>query len=118
MALRDTQLLRLRHSDQIKFDYHSLKDKESIYELVLEKVPGLDMKGANRKRIIIEQFEEYEFEPDTLLETEGQKPKYVYIILQGSLVLYKRPESMYNAKGKLISVDDIAFQTNPKDSGN
>ena len=59
-----------------------------------------------------------EFEPNTLLEIEGTQPKFVYIVMQGSLTLFKRPESMYDTEGYLINVDEIEFQSNPKDSGN
>ena len=48
---------------------------------------------------------------------EGHVPKYVYIVLEGSLALFKRPESMYDAQGRLIKVHEIELQVNPKHSG-
>ena len=53
-----------------------------------------------------------------MLEEEGGNPKYVYLILEGSLTLFKRPESMYDKQGRQIKVHEIDLQVNPKHSGN
>lgn len=57
-ALWPSKLLRLRYSEYIKFASSTTKDKESILELVIATLPGLELKGSNRKRIITEQFKE------------------------------------------------------------
>lgn len=57
-ALWPSKLLRLRFSEYIKFASSTTKDKESILELVIATLPGLELKGSNRKRIITEQFKE------------------------------------------------------------
>ena len=44
-----------------------------------------------------------------MLEVEGTEPNFVYIVLSGSLALFKRPESMYDDKGQLIDVKEIDF---------
>ena len=53
-----------------------------------------------------------------MLEIEGTMPNYVYIILKGSLILFKRPSAMYDKYGKLIKLSEIELQPDPKDSGN
>ena len=57
-ALWPSKLIRLRYSEYIKFASSTTKDKESILELVIATLPGLELKGSNRKRIITEQFRE------------------------------------------------------------
>ena len=63
-------------------------------------------------------MQEVEFEPNELLEVEDTKPKFLYLILQGDVTLFKRPESLYTVDGKRIKTDDIKYWANPKDSGN
>jgi len=55
--------------------------------------------------------------PNTLLEVEETNQKYVYLILRGEIALYKRPESLYDSKGKRIKANNIPLWSNPKDSG-
>ena len=67
----DCQVFCLRFSDYIKFRNNTSKEKETISSLVIDKLPGLKFCSSNRKKIIIDQFKEIEFEPNTLLEVEG-----------------------------------------------
>ena len=53
-----TVVLRLRYQDYAKFASNLSKTVEVIQELVISKLPGLEFKGYNRKRIIMEQFKE------------------------------------------------------------
>ena len=71
IALMDCQVFCLRFSDYIKFRNNTSKEKETISSLVIDKLPGLKFCSSNRKKIIIDQFKEIEFEPNTLLEVEG-----------------------------------------------
>lgn len=60
-----------------------------------------------------------EVEAGTVLEVEDTKPKNVYLVLKGSVALYKKLESMYDTEdGKMINMDGIDLISNPKDSGN
>jgi len=52
-----------------------------------------------------------------MLEIEGTEPKHLYVMLRGEVLLFKRPEAMYDADGKRIKIDQIEYLTNPKDSG-
>ena len=57
-AIWPSKLLRLRYSEYIKFANMACKDKESVQQLVIASLPGLELKGYNRKRIITDQFKE------------------------------------------------------------
>ena len=46
------------HSDHRKFAYRQDKGKEEMQEFFIQKLPGLEHKGAIRKRIIMDSFEE------------------------------------------------------------
>ena len=54
----DTVVFHLRHSDYSKFCGQRALDSEATLSLILNSLPGLEQKGQNRKRIIVEQFNE------------------------------------------------------------
>ena len=66
----DTEVFRLRNTDYVKFQNNESKEKLLIADLVIEKLPGLKFSSSNRKRSIVVQFKEVEFEPNTLLEMQ------------------------------------------------
>lgn len=37
------------------------------------------------------------------LETEGKTPKYLWLILNGEVDVFKRPETLYDTEGKLTN---------------
>lgn len=61
-------------------------------------------------------WEEITVEQDTLLELESTQPKYIWILLEGEVSVYKRPESMYDESGNPTDVKKIAMFPNPVDS--
>ena len=58
VALRNTEVFRLRHSDYAKFRNNATKDVELISNLIIQNLPGLQFCVTSRKRHIIEQFKE------------------------------------------------------------
>ena len=58
VALRNTEVFRIRHSDYAKFQNNATKDLELISNLIIEKLPGMQYCVNSRKRHIIEQFKE------------------------------------------------------------
>lgn len=54
----ESVVLRLRYSDFIKFAFNEDKQREANRELIISKIPGLEYKGQNKKRIIADQFKE------------------------------------------------------------
>lgn len=57
-------------------------------------------------------------EAGEILEVEGRDPTRIYIILQGQVGLYKRPESLYSKEGKLVNPEGIQNLLNPRTCGN
>ena len=37
---------------------------------------------------------------NTLLEVEGTSPNYLWLLLEGEIEIFKRPESLYDINGK------------------
>jgi hypothetical protein len=53
----------------------------------------------------LNSFEECEFQSETILELEGMKTNYIYLILKGEAKLMRKPENLYDKKtGKIIKV--------------
>ena len=55
-----------------------------------------------KKMTILQDFEEVAyhggpggFRPGTVLEREGDEPKYLYLILHGELMIYKKISGLY-----------------------
>lgn len=51
------------------------------------------------------------------LEREGTCPNNLYLMLQGEVTYYKRPEGLYDDAANRIKIDWIKYISNPKDSG-
>lgn len=52
-----------------------------------------------------------------MLEIEGEEPRHLYVLLDGEVTLYKRPEALYDIDARRIKVDQIDCVANPKDAG-
>ena len=57
-AVLPSTVICLRYADYAKFSNNVIKTTENIQQLVIEKLPGLEFKGHNRRRIVMEQFKE------------------------------------------------------------
>lgn len=57
-ALEACHVFWLRYPEYASFYKKESKAKESITNLVIDKLPGLELKGYNRRRIITNQFSE------------------------------------------------------------
>ena len=62
-------------------------------------------------------FEEVEVEKGQVLELEGQKPKYLWLILQGEIDIFKRIESVYSEQGRATDTRNVSLFVNPKTAG-
>ena len=76
------------------------------------------MKSKFKRQQIVNGFEEIYLEDNTLLETEGSQPKYLWFILKGEVEIFKRPESLYDESGKPTESKNLKLWQNPADSGN
>jgi hypothetical protein len=65
---------------------------------------------------MISNWEEVVVDPNTVLETESESAKYMWLLLQGEVSLLKRPESIYDENGQPTDVKEIALFQNPVDS--
>ena len=54
---------------------------------------------------MIESFKEVEYEPDNILEIEGNEPQNLYLLMRGEVTFFKRPEGLYNLDQKRIKID-------------
>ena len=65
---------------------------------------------------MISNWEEVIVDPNTVLETEAEPAKYMWLLLQGEVNVMKRPESIYDENGKPTDVKQLALFQNPVDS--
>ncbi len=65
---------------------------------------------------MISFWEEVTVEPNTVIETEATSPTYMWLILEGEVSVFKRPESIYDENGNLTDVKEVALFPNPVDS--
>ncbi len=49
-------------------------------------------------------WEEVIVEPNTNIESEGDPPNFLWVLLKGEVNVFKRPESMYDENGNLTNV--------------
>lgn len=70
-------------------------------DMLLKLIPEFAHRGKAKRQAFINCFEEVLLQKGTLLEQEGQPPKYFWIIIEGDIALFKRPESLYH-DGKVI----------------
>ena len=63
---------------------------------MLEMIPNFQTRSYNRRVQLAEQFKEIEYEAGNVLEVEGTDPKYLYMMFNGEVNYFKRPESLYD----------------------
>ena len=80
-------------------------------------VPSLAQRSKMKRQQIIDNFEEVCLEINTLIEVEGNPPKYLWLLLEGEFDIYKKPESLFD-KNKATDSSKLNLWSNPKDSGN
>ena len=79
-------------------------------------MPMLKQKSKRKRDQMISNWEEVVVGPNTVLETEAEPAKYIWLLLQGEVSVLKRPESIYDENGKPTDVKQIALFQNPVDS--
>ncbi len=52
-----------------------------------------------------------------MMEVEGLRPKYLWLILQGEVDFYKRIESVYSEQGIAADTRNVSNFINPKTGG-
>ena len=82
-------------------------------------MPSLAQKSYNKRQQVLNSFEECEYQFDSILELEGLKTNYIYLILKGEVKLMRRPENLYDKKtGKIIKVyNQLQCVVDPQTSG-
>jgi RNase H-fold protein (predicted Holliday junction resolvase) len=117
VATENSKVIVLAYQNHMEYADSQLRDKDAIYETIMRLLPNLAKFTMTRRYNTIEQFHEVIHESGTLLELEDTHPKYIYILLEGVLSFYKRPESLYTENGKRIDSSDIDHMKNPLDAG-
>ena len=70
-------------------------------------------RSNNKRQETIAQFEELRLDSSQVLEQEGLKAKFVYILLNGEVQFYKKPHAFYQeAISQPVNVD-IPLFNNP-----
>lgn len=79
-------------------------------------MPTLKNKSKSKREQMVRNWEEVVINPNTVLEVEAQPAKYIWLLIQGEVTVYKRPESIYDEYGKPTDVKQIDLLPNPIDS--
>ena len=83
---------------------------------MFQLMPMLKQKSKSKRDQMISNWEEVVVDANTVLETESEPAKYMWLLLKGEVSVLKRPESIYDENGKLTDVKHIALFQNPVDT--
>lgn len=115
--MQDTRIISVPRSKYLQF-YNCDRTFAQMQKLLLRLAPSLGQKSKTKRQQIVNGFQEVKLEPGTLLECEDKPPKYLWLILQGEVEIYKRPESLYDHEGQMTDSSGVNLWSNPNDSGN
>lgn len=117
-AQEDSKLVTMPQHKYIQFAYNSERTFSHQQSLLCRLIPALSMRSKTKRQSVVNSFEEVALEKNCLLEVEGTAPKYLWLLLQGEMDVFKRPETLYDAEGKKTNCANLKLWQNPTDSGN
>ena len=65
----------------------------------------------------IEKFKVIELNSNTLFERQGEQAKFLYLLLNGEVAVYRQPELLAKEDG-IVCSSKIPLWSDPNDSGN
>lgn len=92
-----------------------VSDKQRTFDALTETLSKLlpfygEITKLKRKNIL-NSFEEVQYygggdstKPSTIMEYEGKMPQYVYLILRGSIYIYKKIPGLYTEEEQLVKL--------------
>ena len=111
----ESKVFILRHVEYTEFANCDFRQQGYIYDLFMRLFPNLKKFSLAQRIRTIEAFQEIQVEADHLLEKEGTRPNFVYLLLHGELTLFKQVESVYLDDGKRVEVGVVPLLENPSD---
>ena len=117
VSVGNSKIFQLPYKVYVDYANNPNRSVEALNLLFLQQIPNLRQVSQVRRFHLIESFNEVEYEPDNVLEIEGSNAQNLYLLLNGEVTFYKRPEGLYNLEQKRIKIDRIDNIQNPKDSG-
>ncbi len=80
-------------------------------------IPNFANWGAQRRRKVIDRHQEVHLQPGTVLQIEGSKVDRFLLLIEGSVDVFIRLNSVQSDQG-MLKTSRIPNWTSPSDSGN
>ena len=93
----------MKHNHFKSFVSDKQRTFDALTQILTDVLPYYGEITKLKRKNILNSFEEVEFygggdstKPMTVLEHEGKMPQYVYLILRGSISIYKKIPGLYD----------------------
>ena len=72
-----------------------LRDYDSMQQLFSQLVSPFGQRSVNKRREVIDSFEEMQLDLQTTLALEGTPPSHLFLLLSGEVTVFKKPEALF-----------------------
>lgn len=83
-------------------------------------MPKLALKSKSRRNQIFQMFEEVVLAKNMVLESQDMPCKYLWLIIEGEVGVFKKVDHAYDLQGdgKVVDCSEVELFQNPADGGN
>jgi CRP-like cAMP-binding protein len=119
VALEQSTLTTLPNSTYTAFNTKegSGLTYQKMDQLISTLVPEFATRSTKKRMSTIEKFKVIELNSNTLFERQGEQAKFLYLLLNGEVAVYRQTELLAKEDG-IVCSSKIPLWSNPNDSGN